>query len=1032
MGGSSGGGVLSAVIMGVAVAAAAFTGGTSLYVAAAWGAGAAAASYIATSSLSSISPSVQGYNDTASTLTRSTAPQSGVPILYGGDGLNDWCKVGSIVPWYNVSNDTSQYLFTQHAIAMGEVGNLINQVYFDDEPVLANQIAYEGIVKQEDILEKFRPYLQMEVRFGKASYAGSNSLALKYAGNKWNNNFKGNGVVQISTVIKKTQTSLEKDILTNDNYVLTCEIKGKLIRDLYTGEISASSNPPSQLYDFLTNTEYGMSIDPNNIDLPSFQAAATLCQQYRFSSVGNVSYSDSYKSNMEKIQMTFGGIMYIHAGKLYLTMDLPGSSVATFDESNMFGNVKLTTTGTADYFNCIDASWTNIGNSYSTDIIRIPSDIATNEVIESDGTIIAKAMSYEFVHDKDQLTYLVNIELLKSKYLQNTLVFSTDSAWNLQVWQVITVNFPEYGIANKQYRILGKEIVTDNENVGMMTLTCVEYSPGVYTGEDPGIFPVDGSVLSTITVQPPSNLQVVKKGGVVSGNVVTMSWTASPDQYLRGYYLYYRTAGATLWTYAGQVNQYVTTFDVFNLDPAVSYDFSIMAYNNLGILSSRVSLTNQKPDYEFTLPKITNLRMLNADLGGTNTTSGDFLIGWDDQSTLKVNGLMFGQYFSRYQIKVYNTFGVLLNTYYSSTNQFNYQFQYNKNDGTNRSVIMGVTALGRTTGTYSEEVRITVKNPQAPALKGFVARSAIGQIVVEWSNPLNTSDPSFSQTKDYAGVYIQISNTENFSSIARNYISTNQWGDWITIDDGQYYIRAGMVDIFGVSEIIWTSTLPFLQQTSVLFSQLNNDVVDGVLASSEFNTVKTQIIDESKYKGWAVSVNNNGYVSGIALANSGTESVFTIIADRFSLISSGTAGNETKVYPFVVQAGTTYMNNAMIQNAAIGTSQIRDLSVNNAKIIDGTIQGVKIAQATIMEGNIGQAQITNALIRDASITNTKISGLICSDNYQSSGGTQGWGINKDGGFQMGSQDGNGRVVLNGDGLIVLDGSGTVRVKIGRL
>lgn len=1030
MGAGSGNGILGAVLTGIAVAAAVYSGGaSSAFTAAAWGAGAAAASYIATSSLSTITSNTQGYNDTASTLTRSTAPQSGIPILYGGTGLGDWCKVGSIVPWYNVVNGNSQYLFTQHAIAMGEVGNLINQIYFDDEPVLANQIAYEGVVQQSDILEKYRPYLQMEVRFGKSEYAGSNLLALQYAGDRWNNNFKGNGVAQISTVIKKTQTSLEQDILTNDNYVLTVEIKGKLIRDLYTGQISASSNPPSQLYDFLTNTEYGMSIDPNNIDLPSFQQAANLCQQYSFSSVGNISYSDSYKSNIERILMTFGGITYIHAGKLYLTMDLPGSSVATFDESNMFGNVKLTTTGTADYFNCIDASWTNVGNSYSTDVIRIPSDIATNEVIESDGTIIAKAMSYEFVHDKDQLTYLVNIELLKSKYLQNTLVFSSDSAWNLQVWQIITVNFAEYGISNKQYRVLAKEIVTDNENVGMMTVTCVEYSPGVYTGEDPGVFPVDGSVLSTISVLPPSNLQVVKKGGVVSGNVVTMSWTASPDQYLRGYYLYYRIAGASLWTYVGQVNQYVTTFDIFNLDPAVNYDFSIMAYNNLGILSPRVSISNLRPDYEFTLPKVTNLRMLNADLGGTNTTSGDFIIGWDDQSSLRVNGLLFGQYFSRYQIKIYRTDGVLLNTYFSSTNQFNYQFQMNQTDGTNRSVIMGVTALGRTTKTYSEEVLITVKNPQAPALKGFNARSAIGQISFDWSNPLDPNDPTYSQVKDYAGVYIQISNTENFNSIAKNYISTNQWGDWVTIPDGQYYIRAGMIDIFGVSEIVWTQALPFLQQTSVPFSQLNNDVVDGILNSSEFNTVKTEIINDSKYTGWTVSVNNNGYVSGIALANSGTESVFTVVSDRFSIISSGTAAASTKVYPFVVQNGTTYMNNAMIQNAAIGTAQIRDASINSTKIIDATIQGAKIANGTIMAANIGYGQITNALIQDAAITNAKISGVIQSDNYN---GYQGWVIDKAGGFQMGSADGNGRVILDGSGLTVLDGAGTVRVKVGRI
>jgi hypothetical protein len=1024
MGGSSSTGILSAVITAVAVAAAVFTGGTSLYVAAAWGAAAGAAMYVATSSLTALSPNVTGYGDTATTLTRSTDPQSGMPILYGGTNANDFCKVGSIVPWYNVLNESSQYLYTEHAIAMGEVGNLINQIYIDDEPVLANQVGSEGIIPESSILEKFRPYLQLEVRFGKPQYSGSKSLGLQYGGSRWNNNFKGNGVVQIGCVIKKTQSSLENDILTNDNYVLTVEIKGKLIRDLNTMEISASSNPPSQLYDFLTNTVYGMSIDPNNIDLQSFRTAANYCLQYGFNSVGNISYGDSYKANIEKILMTFGGVTYIHAGKLYLTLDIPGSSVASFDESNMFGNVKITTSGTTDYFNCIDASWTNIQNSYSTDVIRIPSDISQSEVIESDGTIIPKAMAYEWVHSKDQLTYLVNIELLKSKYSHNTLVFTTDSAWDLQVWSVITVNFPEYGIVNKQYRVYGKEITTSVENVGMMTLTCLEYNQGIYEGVDPGVFPVDGQVGQVISVLPPSNLQAVKKGGTISGNVVTLSWTASPDQYLRGYYIYYRPANAALWTYGGAVNQYVNVFDLFNLDPSINYDFGVAAYNNLGFLSERITILNIKPEYEFTLPQPTNLVLLNNDLGGTNTTSGDFLIGWADQSALLVNNLPFNQYFSKYQIKVYNTTGVLLNTYYSTTNQFNYTFQYNKADGTNRSVILGVTALGRTTGTYSQETLITVKNPQAPLIQGLIPRTAIGQIVFEWSD--------VNQPKDYAGVYIQVSNTENFSSIEKNYISTNRWGDWVVVPDGQYYLRAGMIDIFGTDEIQWSTTIPFLQQTSVPFSQLNNDVVDGILASSEFNQVKQEIIDDAKYTGWQLSVNNNGYVAGIALASSGTESLFTVVADRFSIISTGTAANNTKVYPFVVQNGTTYMNNAMIQNAAIGTAQIQDGSINSAKIINASIQNAKIQDGAITNAKIADAQITNAKIQDAAITNGKISGALYSDNYPGSNGTQGWYIDKAGGFQMGTQDGNGRVALNGNGLLVIDGNGVVRVQIGRL
>lgn len=167
--GSSGNGILGALVTAVAVFAAAYTGGASLASAAAWGAAAGAASFVATSMLSQIG--VTPYSDSATTLSRSTSPTSGLPILYGGDkpNLNQGCyiKTGSIVNWYNVLNSDSQYLFTSHAIAMGEIQNTLFQIYIDDEPVLSNPITQEGVVGQDKILAKYQKYLQLEVYFGK-------------------------------------------------------------------------------------------------------------------------------------------------------------------------------------------------------------------------------------------------------------------------------------------------------------------------------------------------------------------------------------------------------------------------------------------------------------------------------------------------------------------------------------------------------------------------------------------------------------------------------------------------------------------------------------------------------------------------------------------------------------------------------------------------------------------------------------------------------------------------------------------------
>lgn len=161
---------------------------------------------------------------------------------------------------------------------------VIKQIYFDNAPVLLDgaYITTEGQVPTSMMIEKYRKYLQIEVRFGKPSYGGSMTLALQYGGSQWNDNMRGDGLVQICTVIKKTNDSLIDGILTNQNYTLSVEMRGRMIYDLTDNVRKPSSNPPSQLYDFITNTEFGFGLNPNDIDMTSFRNMANYCANNHF------------------------------------------------------------------------------------------------------------------------------------------------------------------------------------------------------------------------------------------------------------------------------------------------------------------------------------------------------------------------------------------------------------------------------------------------------------------------------------------------------------------------------------------------------------------------------------------------------------------------------------------------------------------------------------------------------------------------------------------------------------------------------
>ncbi|MDU3160110.1 MAG: fibronectin type III domain-containing protein, partial [Hafnia alvei] len=427
------------------------------------------------------------------------------------------------------------------------------------------------------------------------------------AGDRYNNNFRGDGVVSIATVIKKTQGSLETSTLINDNYVMQVELKGQVITDLSDLTKKASSNGRSQIYEILTNQLWGMGLEPDLIDMDSFRRAAQFCKDMNYFSNGSLSYNETYKQTIESILQTFSGFIYTNMGKICCGVDRKSLSVKTFNETNVVGDVRVITSGDNDYCNTVDAKYTAVGNNYGNDIVRFPSEISNDEVIRSDGRVITKALDFTWIYDKEQLAQLANRELLKMKYGNNVISLTTPDAWDLEIYDCVQVTLNELQIDSK-YRIISKEISTQQNVLGYINLTLAQTNDGIYDGTDPGVWTPDGSLVEgVISVMPPSNLEVVKKGGTINGMVVNLSWSGSQDPNLRGYYVYYRKTGTTNWSYVAATNMYETSYDIYNLIDGVQYDFAVAAYNNLGFVSNKLEVSGVTPDFNFTLPTPTGL-----------------------------------------------------------------------------------------------------------------------------------------------------------------------------------------------------------------------------------------------------------------------------------------------------------------------------------------------------------------------------------------------------------------------------------------
>ncbi|WP_323108947.1 phage tail tip fiber protein [Pectobacterium carotovorum] len=915
---------VGAIIAGLSAAGAAYAASLTMGWIIAAGVAAAAASYLASSMMMKVGDlGNTQYSSTSSQSSRSTSPSTGIPIVYGGEH-DALIKTGSIIAWQNVQNDQSNYLCTVHCISIGEVDNFINQLYFDNVAVLGTPITQEGIVPSGYIRERFRPYLQLEVRFGGKQYDDSMSLAKHYGGSRWTDEMRGDGLVTITSVIRKTQDSQIDGILVNYNYALAVEMRGRKINDVLTNTIKTSSNPVSILTDYITDNYFGLGIDPADIDTDSFRIAAQYCENNQLRCNGTISYDKSFKRNIESILQTFGGVLYQSGSKFKIALDVADLPVASFNEDNIIGAVQLNSGSQNDYYNCIDASYTNPRNDYANDVIRFPSDIMESGILVKDGTIKKKDEDYLLVQDKGQLAFLVNPEILKSKYINSTIQFNTYDALNVSVWDVITVTYDELGYVDKKFRVASKTLPFSAEQIGLCQLSCVEYYDEIYEGTDTGIFPQDGfktNLPDASTVIAPANIQVVKKGTSSNGNIVTITWDHSTDHNLAGYYVKYRESTSSSWVEIGSVNKYTSSFEI-SLPTNRAYQFSVQAYNNLGYVSALISTSNIIPVYNFTLPSITGLRLLNSTTSALITDAQDFRFQWDDQSHLVVNGKKFNDYFSYYEVRLYNG-STYIKSFIVTSTSFDLTHDLNT---AGRKPTIGIIAHGFNTGTYSAEVKVTVENKQHAIPSNVSVKGGFGSLYVSWAK---------STERDYAGTQIAIVDSTNRSTVT-NTIESEFTS--INLDDGTYKIRVGHYDVFGTDNLIFSTEQTVTIKSDYQFSQEDVDNIQELLdLSGELSTV----LDNAK--GYA----DDQMANAIQTANTNT---ITKIAQVKSEIITDT-GNKISASETKLTTSYTNADSALNQKiTTLETSTNNKISDTNSKIttLEKTVSDGDKANSTLI------------------------------------------------------------------------------------
>ncbi|EFJ3413032.1 hypothetical protein G5I58_002900 [Escherichia coli] len=900
----------------------------SVMTAVAIGVAAGAMTLIASTLATPKTPKVQSA-DNSTTLGTTTDPKTVLPVVFGVT------RVGAICVYKAISKQESNKLVQIFAIAEGEIDHY-KALYMDNKNVLNSKTMTirDGVLDKGNIKERYRKVLEVEFRTGKNPNTAL-SLAKHHLGSDWDDRYTGNGIATMCIILRRDDRSLADGVeILQTNSQIAVDVSGLKIRNLETNAIEASTNGVDQIFHYLTNTKYGLSVPIENINVDSFLKVRSQVRQMNLHSNGACDPNASFKENLTGLMQTFGGVMFESFGRITLKLDAPDVVKHTFDEDNiMMGKVTLKTGGTNGYFNTINAMYQNPSNDYAETMLRYPADAESDATVQQDGRIIAKDVEYRFVKDKKQIDKLASVERNKSRITQ-VISFMTTDAFTAEVWDVISVTHDELKLSNSLWRITAIERSIDSGIAGMLAITATEYNSKIYTDLNYAANPDDRptGLPDSMTVQAPTNFRIKATGETLHGKNISLTWDAPEDFNRYGFQVDYRVSGSPNWIKAGQTSQQI--FNINALASDRSYDYRVCAF---GIIarSDWVELINQNPTVTYELPTPV-IRIKNVGSQPNYFKGNDLTIAWENQQKLDVvvNGETnkFSDLFDAYIIKITNKAGKSIQYRTRDPESWTYTLDMNQFNGLSRELTVEVSAKGYN-NSQSAPARLVAINPQHKAIKGFSARGGFNSAFVSWNGDVLESD--------YAGTIIQYATAQDFSnarSVSTNSVSHTSFD----IADGDYYLRAAHYDIFGMDDAVWSEPYFMQMKSTISWDDQDKEALEDLIGLQD--RLDETIADAIAQAGANADAKIDAMHKQIT-----TETGKTVQASADtlkSLIVSGDQASSTKIDQVKaelkgditkeVSASATTLKQAIATSEAASASKIDQVRVE----MDGKIAGV--------------------------------------------------------------------------------------------
>lgn len=196
-------------------------------------------------------------------------------------------------------------------------------------------------------------------------------------------------------------------------------------------------------------------------------------------------------------------------GKWSVIINRAGSSVASFNDSNIIGSINISGTGVNGLYNStrIEYPHKDLRDQRDSLTLNIPQNQRFDNEFDNELNI-----STDLMNDPVQAQYLATVELKQSR-VDKIISFRTDySKIGVKAGDIIDVTSSMYGFTNKKFRVTRIEESDEGDGSLALNITALEYDETVY--DDSGLVRGERSKKSGIIN---SNSNSVIKGQGVAG-----------------------------------------------------------------------------------------------------------------------------------------------------------------------------------------------------------------------------------------------------------------------------------------------------------------------------------------------------------------------------------------------------------------------------------------------------------------------------------------------------------------------------------